>query len=204
MNLPQISNIPEVSRVPQLDIGLDVRPFLGQIQNAFAQSFDFFRKYDYAGIIDTIKLIGIVLTFISLAIFIMVIYRYRKLLAGEISEIKKDIAPPAEAVSAYDLRWDEIRRHVNSFSESEWKLAVIEGDKFVDDALKTAGFRGESMGERLMMIKPGQIINLQMLWDAHKLRNLLVHDANYQVTHRQAILAIEAFGLVLQELGALS
>src|SRR3989344_920951 len=48
---------------------------------------------------------------------------------------------------------------------------------------------GESMGERLMLIQPGQLLALQLLWDAHKLRNLLVHAANYQLTHRQAIMA---------------
>ena len=99
---------------------------------------------------------------------------------------------------------EEIRKHVNSFVEAEWKLAVIEGDKFVDDVLKTAGFAGESMGERLMMIKPDQIINIQYLWDAHKLRNLLVHDANFRLTHQQALFAINAFESVLKELSALS
>lgn len=201
INFPQIQN---TTGQPRVDLRLDTAPFLGQAYNAANQSFDFLKKYDYAGIIDTIKLIGVILTLISLAIFVIVIYKYRKLLKEGLSEIKKEISPPAEAVSAYDLRWDEIRNHVNSFNESEWKLAVIEADKFADDALKTAGFKGETMGERLMMIKPDQIINLQLLWDAHKLRNLLVHDPNYNVTHRQAILAVEAFGMVLRELGALS
>ena len=81
---------------------------------------------------------------------------------------------------------------------------MIEADKFVDDALKTGGYPGETMGERLMLIEPGQFLNLQNLWDAHKLRNLLVHDPKYQLTHRQAILAVEAFEAVLRELGALS
>lgn len=201
INFPQIQS---TASQPKVDLKLDTMPLLGQAYDAANQGVDFIRKYDYAGIIDTIKLIGVVLSLISLAIFVVVIYKYRKLLKEGLSEIKKDISPPAEAVSAYDLRWDEIRNHVNSFNESEWKLAVIEADKFVDDALKTAGFKGETMGERLMMIKPDQIINLQLLWDAHKLRNLLVHDPNYNVTHRQAILAVEAFGLVLKELGALS
>jgi hypothetical protein len=55
-----------------------------------------------------------------------------------------------------------------------------------------------------MLIEPGQLLSLQNLWDAHKLRNLLVHDANYQLDHRQAVMAIEAFEQALRELGALS
>lgn len=116
----------------------------------------------------------------------------------------ESLTPPPAVVTAYDNRWQEIRRHVDSFVEAEWKLAVIEADKFVDDVLKTAGFAGESMGERLMLIKPDQIINIQYLWDAHKLRNLLVHDANFRLTHQQAIFAINAFESVLKELSALT
>ena len=55
-----------------------------------------------------------------------------------------------------------------------------------------------------MLIKPDQIMNLQYLWDAHKLRNLLVHDANFRLTHQQALFAVNAFESVLKELSALT
>ena len=88
--------------------------------------------------------------------------------------------------------------------DADWKLAVIEADKFVDDALKTKGFPGETMGERLMMIKPQELSSLQDLWDAHKLRNLLVHETSYQLRHEQALGAINSFEKVLRELGVVS
>ncbi len=144
------------------------------------------------------------LTVIFAILFAVVMFKIRRQVKEQMLLLKTEINPPAEAASAYDARWAEIKRHVNSFTEAEWKLAVIEADKFVDDALKTGGYPGETMGERLMLIEPGQFLNLQNLWDAHKLRNLLVHDPKYQLTHRQAILAVEAFEAVLRELGALS
>src|SRR3989344_3064717 len=49
--------------------------------------------------------------------------------------------------------WDRIKTNAESIRESEWKLSIIEADKLVDDVLKQLGYPGESMGERLMMIK---------------------------------------------------
>ena len=108
--------------------------------------------------------------------------------------------PPSDQAT----QWEEIKRRGDSLREAEWKLAVIEADNLVDEQLKSRGFAGESMGERLMMINPSDLASLQDLWDAHKLRNLLVHDTNYTVRHDQVLSAISSFEKVLKELGAIS
>ncbi len=100
--------------------------------------------------------------------------------------------------------WDRIKKHGDSIREAEWKLAVIEADNLVDDALKSHGFSGESMGERLMIIKPDELNSLQELWDAHKLRNLLVHEAHYEIRHEQVLAALHSFEKVLRELGVIT
>ncbi len=174
------------------------------LDNFVVTTVNYFAYFDYAVLFSYFKIVMEYLTLVFGVILAIIIYKMRTLIREDITEFKTEINPPAQAVSAYDNRWDEIRKHVNSFTEADWKLAVIEADKFVDDALKTANYPGESMGERLMTIEPGQLLSLQTLWDAHKLRNLLVHDAHYQVTHRQAIVAVEAFEETLRELGALS
>ena len=172
----------------------------------YDDSFNFFKNFDYHGLVVDLKTISIILSVIFGTILFVVMRKLWNLgtLKEELAELKGELAPPKEAVTAYDNRWQEIRSHVNSINEAEWKMAIVEGDKFVDDVLKTAGFLGESMGERLMTINPDQIINLQYLWDAHKLRNLLVHDPNFHLTHQQATYAINAFESVLRELGALT
>lgn len=161
-------------------------------------------NFDYSLWLSNFRLVMELLAIIFGVILAITIYKLWALNQGQAALLQIELAPPAPATSAYDNRWTEIKQHVNSFNVAEWKLAVIEADKFTDDALKTGGYPGESMGERLMLVQPGQLLSLQTLWDAHKLRNLLVHDANYQLTHRQAILAVEAFETTLRELGALS
>ena len=55
-----------------------------------------------------------------------------------------------------------------------------------------------------MLMAPNQLASLQDLWDAHKLRNLLVHEMNYHMKHEQALAAIRAFERVMRELGAIA
>lgn len=167
-------------------------------------TFNFFTKLDYPVLFADIKSVLALVSVVFGVILVIIIFKIRSLAKDQMINIKDEIFPPAEVVTTYDNRWTEIKSHVTSFNESEWKMAVIEGDKFVDDALKTGGYPGESMGEKLMLVQPGQLLSLQNLWDAHKLRNLLVHDAAYQLNHRQAVMAVEAFEEALRELGALS
>ncbi len=197
----EIPTIPGLTNQPQIKYGSDLSPLLAQSYNAIAK---YFHSPEFFNLFGTFKTVLMILSVILAAILAIIVIKMRGLIKERVVELKTELNPPGEAVSAHDNRWQEIKSHVNSFKESEWKFAVIEADKLVDDVLKSAGFAGESMGERLMLIKPDQLLNLQYLWDAHKLRNLLVHDVNYQITHRQAIWAVEAFENVLRELEALS
>jgi len=119
----------------------------------------FFKELDYPVFLSYLKSSLVLISMIFGVILIIIIIKIRILMKGQIPSIKDEISPPKEAVDAYDNRWTEIKSHVMSFNEAEWKMAVIEADKFVDDALKTGNYPGESMGERLMMIQPGQLLS---------------------------------------------
>ena len=132
----------------------------------------------------------------------MLIAKMMKLTSLKI-DLAKEILPPQPATSASNARWEEIERHINSTREAEWKFAVIEADKLVDDQLKGAGFPGDTMGDRLMNIQPGQLTTLQSLWEAHKIRNRLVHDTNYFLRYTEAKRAVGLYEKTLKELQAL-
>ena len=111
-------------------------------------------------------------------------------------------SPPGSASSGVNARWEEVQRHIVSTREAEWKFAVIEADKIVDDVLKNS-FPGETMGERLMNIKKGQLETLDGLWEAHKIRNRLAHDMNYFLRYTEAKKAVILFERTLKELQVL-
>ncbi|HZZ99528.1 MAG TPA: hypothetical protein VFK07_02350 [Candidatus Paceibacterota bacterium] len=99
-------------------------------------------------------------------------------------------------------RWNEISSHIDSPREGEWKFAVIEADKVVDDQLKTR-FPGETMGERLMNIDKTKLLTIDGLWEAHKIRNRLAHDTDYFLRHAEAVRAIHLYEATLKELEVL-
>lgn len=72
------------------------------------------------------------------------------------------------------------------------KLAVIEADKLLDNALKSLMMPGETMGERLKTAGY-KYPNIGRVWGAHRLRNQLVHDTTFEISTRQAKEALGDF-----------
>lgn len=98
------------------------------------------------------------------------------------------------------VRWDELRAYLDSTHEADWKVAVIEADKLLDDALRKAGFSGDSFGDRLINITPGTLVSLDGLWWAHKIRNRLAHEADYFLRYTEARQAFAYYEQALAEL----
>ncbi|OGM99012.1 MAG: hypothetical protein A2915_03575 [Candidatus Yanofskybacteria bacterium RIFCSPLOWO2_01_FULL_41_34] len=151
---------------------------------------------------NIVKLILIAIS-ILLSILIAIVIIKTKRLIGVKVNLVKEFLPPQPAISGLNVRWEEIEKHINSTREAEWKFAVIEADKLVDELLKSAGFLGDTMGDRLMNIQPGQLTTLQNLWEAHKIRNRLVHDTNYFLRYTEAKRAVGLYRKTLKELQAL-
>ena len=149
-----------------------------------------------------LKIIMVGLTLIFIILLIVVIIKINRLTAKKISVIDI-LSPPSPASSGINARWDEVTRHINSTREAEWKFAVIEADKIVDETLKNAGFSGETLGERLMNIDRSQLETLEDLWAAHKIRNRLAHDTNYFLRYAEAKRAVDLYKKTLKELQAI-
>lgn len=167
-----------------------------------AQVLDYLPGFGPDGTWNIIKLILIGVSILLGILFIIVVVKMNRLVSTKVNLAKK-ILPPSPATSGLNARWDEIERHINSTREAEWKFAVIEADKLVDELLKSSGFLGDTMGERLMNIQPGQLTTLQGLWEAHKIRNRLVHDVNYFLRYTEAKRAVSLYEKTLRELQAL-
>lgn len=87
-------------------------------------------------------------------------------------------------------------------SEATFALAIINADKLLDSALKKRNFKGETMGERLVSAK-NILSKRQRVWEAHKLRNRLVHDENVKLDRKKTLEALKGFESALKDLGAL-
>lgn len=98
-------------------------------------------------------------------------------------------------------RWARLEELVRGGKPSQWRQAVIEADKILDYAL-TQLCAGTTLGERLQAARPLFLSDTyQGLWDAHKIRNTLVHDSNYEISILSCREAVEKIKEGLKELG---
>lgn len=99
-------------------------------------------------------------------------------------------------------QWRRIEELLNLGKEMNYKLAVIEADKLLDEALKKMYFPGTTMAERLKLAtykfpKLGQV-----RW-AHAVRNQVVHDAYYSLKYNETRKVLELFKQALKILNVL-
>lgn len=66
--------------------------------------------------------------------------------------------------------------------EKDHRHAILEADKLLDHALKKMGYKG-SLGAKLKKA-PTLFKNINDVWAAHKVRNNIAHQINYQVDEK--------------------
>ena len=97
--------------------------------------------------------------------------------------------------------WQKIEAHFFRGDENDLNIAVIEADKLLEEALKEAGIRGAHLGDRLKNLRPSQLPNLDQVWQAHRLRNDIVHQPTFKLKRD---LAERALGIYEQTLKTFS
>ena len=85
---------------------------------------------------------------------------------------------------------------------ASWHLALINADKLVDTALRELYIPGQTMGERLKNAK-GKLSSPNSIWHAHKLRNVIAHEADAEINFDQTRRAMGSFKQALKDLGAI-
>ena len=102
-------------------------------------------------------------------------------------------------------RWNHIDELVRLGGSSQLKQAVIESDKLLEFILRKLINDQQSLGDNLKQAKDlfPSYSTYQQAWEAHKVRNALVHEAGYELPHYLAKQTIENFKMVFSALGAI-
>lgn len=123
---------------------------------------------------------------------------------------KKGDAKPKKAaggtIDAQEVarRWGDIQTSIGLGGTTHFGAAIVSADKLLDFVLRQKGYAGETMGERLKGAQEDLSPSLyHKAWQAHKLRNQLVHEVDSEVLSFQAKEAIQDYEAVLREFGAL-
>ncbi|MBQ2660725.1 hypothetical protein IJF93_01470 [Candidatus Saccharibacteria bacterium] len=105
-------------------------------------------------------------------------------------------------VEAYQARFLAIENKLRQDSPTSYVATIIEGDKLLDKAMMEMGVPGKTMGDRLKRIG-GRFTNLNAVWRAHKLRNAIAHEADLEISYKQAANALAIYKQALKDLGAI-
>jgi hypothetical protein len=99
-------------------------------------------------------------------------------------------------------RWSEIERMIAGGAEMQLKVAVMEADKLLDHALKAMAMPGTTLGERLKFAAY-KYPKIRNVWNAHRLRNQLVHEASHYLDPAMARRAVRDYKEALRTLNLL-
>lgn len=97
--------------------------------------------------------------------------------------------------------WQKISVLLKTGGPSNYKQALLTADRSLDTALKDI-FAGETMGERLKEARTKYERPLyNQIWEAHKMRNSIVHEANFEPPYYAVQKAVDDLKRGIQALG---
>lgn len=121
-------------------------------------------------------------------------------ISGLPAAIDEDPEPYAKA----NQTWESIRSKLLSDNASDWRLAIIEADIYLDKLLDQKGFHADTIGDKLKSITPDQLASIQIAWEAHKVRNRIAHEgADFNLTMPESRRVLSYFEIVFRDLGAI-
>ena len=135
-------------------------------------------------------MLGVIVAFIAGAVIV----------AGFLRKLNR---PEMEGMTPQKVKqlWSQIEQSAKQGKMGE-KIAIIEADKLVDNVLKSMLIPGETMGERLKAAGY-KYRNIRDVWPAHRIRNRLVHETDYELRGGDTKLTLEDFRRALQVLNVM-
>lgn len=149
---------------------------------------------------NIIVIISLILILAFLGVSVFLFLKGLRIRKSAVRKIEEGIT---ETPETFLERWQGVLKHLESLNESEWRVAVIEADKLIDEVLAQKGFAGESVAEKLSELDREQMRSLDRLWAAHKTRNRIVHKSDYRIEQSETRKVISYYEEALVELGIL-
>jgi hypothetical protein len=173
-------------------------PALIESINAISEVLD---GYLYSTPMLFVQFFSLIISFILFAFWVN-LHKKAGILKTKVAQVRQafrgSAAMPKEKIES---RWKKIEEKISSYNSSDWKVAIIEADSTLDELIKSLGYIGDTMGERMKQIKPGQFPYLDEAWRVHKVRNFLAHDPNYELHRDVAQHAIDIYKKIFKEFG---
>lgn len=99
--------------------------------------------------------------------------------------------------------WKQILKYLASDNAINWKIAILEADKILDEIFKLSGYVGENEDQRLEQVTPEILSNIDKINEAHKIRNRIAREPDFIINKQEAVEILKIYQQAFQELGLL-
>ncbi len=178
------------------DIFLSLDKFLSK------DMFTFIMHPQFEGVLLYVKVLFIVISLVLLMLIIYLLIKTTWVKIRVSEDLTEFVSYKSSDAKETSKEWDKIIERLESGKETEYKLAVIEADSLLDDTLKRMGYAGETIGDRLKQIDSTIMPDIEQVWEAHKIRNNIVHNPDYHLDYDKAKRVLGIYEEVLKKLEA--
>jgi hypothetical protein len=159
---------------------------------------DYYSWFD--GLLLWWRVLAYVLIPVLWGVIIYLIYQIVVLRQQQRAELKLMLLNRKLDMPVKNPHWEKIEKYLISENPAEWKLAIIEADVMLDEIVKTIHkSEGDSLGERLKNIEPSDFETLNEAWEAHKVRNRIAHEPQYELTSKELRDTMARYRAVFEE-----
>lgn len=181
---------------------MDIFQIAQKLKDVFIYGKEFLFSIDWLKVLILVRFIFIITSIILFVGIIILIIKTNLLLKTK-QTIDLLTRPTTKTSGRLLKKWRKIEKRLKSSQEIEWKIALIEADKFFDNILKKMGYFGKNMSERLGQVSAEQISNIEEIKEVHRIRNEIVYKSDYRLSKPVAEKSIRAIKKALKELEVL-
>lgn len=175
---------------------------LNKFTQDFESVFDILISPELQGNLFVFKIIFIIVSIIFLALIIYYALNTSYLRHLFIYDLDDASSRKDYGRSKIYKKWGKIKKRLEKDNEAEYKLALIEADKMLDDILKRMGYGEESLNDKLKRLSSSDVSNLEELLKANEICENVVHDPDYRLDKEKAKEIISIFEKSFKDLEA--
>ena len=150
---------------------------------------------------DFFYYLKILSAFVSILLFIDIILLLSKRVRTDLRVALYGAAGVRFKKAKYNPRWEAIERRLEEGSVASGKMALIEADKMLDEALGILGYAGKDTTEKIGNIKPGQLVGIAEVRNIHEFYRRIVDDPSYDASLDEIKAALSAYERLFRGVG---
>lgn len=96
--------------------------------------------------------------------------------------------------------WKQIKERIASSDPEEWKKAILEADKILNEIFKMSGYLGHRLEDKLALITSEQLANVEQVKQAHQIAHKIHGDPSYDLAFEDALAVLRIYKEAFRDL----